>query len=393
MLLDVPTLFVVVTVVALLMAFWVGVMAWGQPAGGALWAWALALLTFGLGNVVYGVREHLPPGLRILLGNGCNMAALALMLLSLRRFQGVVLNRWIAWGPVLVVPPLLVLLMEVHSVRTVLAASVTLAQMGLILHALFDRAHPMPGRGRYMMLAAFGGLGLVLLARAIGIALGWVDLRSAVDRELWQGLIFVTAICALISVALGFVYMTMERAERLNFELAMKDTLTGLSNRRAINDELQRAVAQAQRQGQLLGVLMLDIDHFKRVNDSYGHQAGDVVLRSVAQLLRGRLRAQDQIGRFGGEEFLVLLPDTGLEGALTLAEALRAAVEASPTQWGAHRFSSTISIGVRAGRVGGGDTADGIVAAADAALYRAKQGGRNRVEQAESSADSRLAEL
>jgi len=377
--LDVPTLFVVVTAVALLMAFWVCVMAWGQPAGDALWAWAFALGAYAASNVIYGMRGHLPATLLVLFGNITNMAALALMLLAVRRFQGVRLSLWQSLAPVLLVPPLLTLLPP-SLLRSVISTGAYLLQMALVLRALFDSQHPLQGRGRYMLFSAFAGMSLILLLRTGGAALGLIDLSQPDDRMTWQGIILLGAICAVLSIALGFVCMTMERAEQRNYELAMKDVLTGLSNRRAISDVLQVAVARAQRHGQLLSVLMLDIDHFKRINDSYGHQAGDVVLRSVAQTLSSRLRAQDEIGRFGGEEFLVVLPDTGLDGALILAEALRAAIEATPTQWGAHRIAATISIGLRGGMVAGGDTADSVVAAADAALYRAKQGGRNRVD-------------
>lgn len=380
MTLDVPTLFIVVTVIALLMAFWVSVMAWGQPASGALWAWASAFAVYAGSNVLYGFRAQLPHALLVFGGTAANVAALSLMLLAVRRFQGVRLSPWLGLAPVLVSPLLLTLAMEYHPLRSVAAAVVNLLQIALVLHALFDRRHPMPGRGRYMILAAIAGMGLVLLLRATGIGLGWVNLGDADQRNFWQGLLFIVALCMEISVALGFVYMTMERAERRSFEMAMKDMLTGLSNRRAISDELQAAVARAQRSGQLLSVLLLDIDHFKRINDNYGHQAGDVVLHDVAQMLQSRLRAQDRIGRFGGEEFLVVLPDTGLDGALILAEALREAVEERPTQWGAHPIAATISVGVRGGLISGADTADSLVAAADAAMYRAKQSGRNRVE-------------
>ena len=159
----------------------------------------------------------------------------------------------------------------------------------------------------------------------------------------------------------------------------MSDVLTCLPNRRAITEELERAVSRARRDGEMVGVLLLDIDHFKRVNDSFGHQAGDVVLTSVARAVRSRLRGHDDVGRFGGEEFLVVLPGADLEGALKAAESLRETVESTPVQWGAQRIAVTISVGVRGGIVTGSETADTLVGVADAAMYRAKQGGRNRV--------------
>jgi diguanylate cyclase (GGDEF)-like protein len=379
--LDVPTLFIVVTVVALLMAVLVCVMAWGQPADSALWPWALALVAYAFSNVLFGLREQLPRGLSILGANSSYTVALALMLTAVRRFQGAEQSRWQRFVPVLLAPLLFGPLVQSSLVRVIFAALLFSTQIGFILVALVDRRHPLQGRGRVILFVAFATLALTLLTRALAIAMGWLPVASPVDNHRGQALLFVAAMCSVLSLALGFVYMTMERAERRSFELAMKDMLTGLSNRRAISDELHAAVAGARRQGQLLSVLLLDIDHFKKINDGYGHQAGDAVLRNVAKTLQSRLRAQDQIGRFGGEEFLVVLPDTGVQGALILAEALRAAAEATPTPWGGQPIPATVSIGARGGLITPNDTPDSLVAEADAAMYRAKQGGRNRVER------------
>ncbi|MBB4844688.1 diguanylate cyclase (GGDEF)-like protein [Paucibacter oligotrophus] len=379
--LDVPTLFVAVTLLSLLTAVWVCVMAWGQPSREALWAWGAALLSFFAGNLLFALQGHAPDPLPLISGNLACAASLALMQLALWRFQlrkGLGLRGLL---PLALVPLFGLLFANQQRVLLGLFTLLFVVQIGLILGALLDPAQKQHGRGRYILLITFGAVELMLLARLLAVVLGWERVGSGVELDQWQAMVFIATLAAVISVTLGFVYMIMERAELRNFELAMKDMLTGLSNRRAISDQLHAAVARAQRQGQLLSVLMMDIDHFKRINDSYGHQAGDRVLHGIAQTLSSRLRAQDQIGRFGGEEFLVVLPDTGLDGALILAEALRAAVEATPTQWGVHSIAATISIGVRGGVVTGADTADGLVGAADAAMYQAKAAGRNRVEQ------------
>jgi len=353
-----------------------------------LWAWALALGAYALSHIIFGLGQILPAGPSIIGGNTAYALSLSLMLVALRRFQGVSLGSpsmlvAVLLLPVVIVPLLYALLLNEYRPRVVAGSLVFSLQIGFILHALLDSRQPREGRGRYILLVAFGASLASLLLRALAAGLGWLDGTDPLVTNRWLAMVFMVAMCSVISITVGFVYMTMERAERRNYELAMKDMLTGLANRRAISDQLHIAVARAQRQGQFLSVLMLDIDHFKRVNDGYGHQAGDMVLRGVAQTLQSRLRGQDQIGRFGGEEFLIMLPDTSREGALTLAEALRAAVEAAPTQWGAHSIAVTISIGVAGGLITGAETSDSLVGAADVAMYQAKQAGRNRVMAAE----------
>jgi len=389
MLLDVRTLFAVVTLVALLMAGWICFMAWGKPARDALWAWGVALVAYAASHVLFAMLGAGPSTGLVVAGNVAYSMALALMLLALRRFDGLdtqsrppVVVQLQLLLPALLIGLLYPALMERYAARVVTGSLIFSLQIGFILRSLLDPSLPRHGRGRYILLTAFFALLASLLLRALAAAMGWVSSNDDEAGRQWLIMVFLVALGAVISISLGFVYMTMERAEQRNFELAMKDMLTGLSNRRAISDQLHMAVSRAQRQGQYLSVLMLDIDHFKRVNDGFGHLVGDAVLRGVAQTLQSRLRAQDQIGRFGGEEFLIMLPDTSLDGAVTLAEALRQAVEATPTQWGAHRISVTISIGVAGGAITGAATVDGLVAAADSAMYRAKQGGRNRCEVA-----------
>lgn len=161
---------------------------------------------------------------------------------------------------------------------------------------------------------------------------------------------------------------------------ALLDPLTGLPNRAAWSERVEQEVKKWQAQGGNLLMAILDLDHFKRINDSYGHLAGDKVLKIVASQLRKRLRGQDFIARFGGEEFVLLLPQTAPEVGAKLAEVLRATVEACPFHFKGERVVITTSIGFSAFRVG--ERADQVLKRADTALYRAKDHGRNRVEQA-----------
>jgi diguanylate cyclase (GGDEF)-like protein len=160
-------------------------------------------------------------------------------------------------------------------------------------------------------------------------------------------------------------------------QAALTDPLTGFPNRRYVVDRLEQEWASAKRTARPFACLLVDIDHFKRVNDTHGHDVGDVVLKHTAQVLRDTARVHDVISRLGGEEFLVLCPDTGAKGAQACAERLRAAVEAASISVGSISCSVTISIGVA---VWNKETAssEALVKAADVAVYAAKEGGRNQ---------------
>ncbi len=166
----------------------------------------------------------------------------------------------------------------------------------------------------------------------------------------------------------------MEETARTMRHLANTDALTGLANRRQAEEHLARELRRAERYGRVFSLVMVDIDHFKELNDRFGHQAGDAVLVELAQRLSGLVRASDTIARWGGEEFLLLAPETRLEDARRLAENVRGHVG---DQVLAERFEVTVSLGVASYRPG--DTVASLVARADAALYLAKRGGRNQV--------------
>ncbi|SDY54371.1 GGDEF domain-containing protein [Pseudomonas sp. NFIX28] len=159
---------------------------------------------------------------------------------------------------------------------------------------------------------------------------------------------------------------------------ALIDPLTGLPNRAAWSERLEHEVAQWQQHGNTLLLAMLDLDHFKRINDNYGHLAGDKVLKIIAGVLRKRLRGSDFIARFGGEEFVLLIPNTSLPVGMRLVETLRAAIEACPFHFKGERVTITMSIGMSAFK--SGERSELVLKRADQALYRAKEAGRNRVE-------------
>jgi diguanylate cyclase (GGDEF)-like protein len=166
-------------------------------------------------------------------------------------------------------------------------------------------------------------------------------------------------------------------------EQAVTDELTGLSNARFFRELISKESARAERFGHDLSLIMIDIDNFKEINDTYGHLQGDKVLRMVGRVLQFESRGVDEPARYGGEEFAVALPETGLEGALDLAERVRARIDSEqvPRVGGGGTVSITASIGV-ASMPGSDDRGEKLIAAADAALYEAKRAGKNRVETA-----------
>lgn len=162
-------------------------------------------------------------------------------------------------------------------------------------------------------------------------------------------------------------------------KLAATDALTGLMTRRSFREESHRLISQALRHHHEVSCIMLDVDHFKSINDRFGHQTGDEVLKAVASTCKMQLRAGDLFGRLGGEEFAIILPHVGREGALTTAEKLRQAVAAASIDGPAGPLSVTASLGVTATSIIAKDV-DTLLSQADAAMYRAKETGRNRCE-------------
>ena len=163
-------------------------------------------------------------------------------------------------------------------------------------------------------------------------------------------------------------------------EKALHDPLTGLWNRAAIMDILRNELDRAAREGSPISVSMADIDHFKRINDTYGHMAGDVVLCEVARRIVASVRSYDSVARYGGEEFLFIMPGSDSKAGRSIAERIRENIARDPVDAPEGLIPVTISVGVATARADYRTTPEEIIKAADAALYRAKNGGRNRTE-------------
>jgi diguanylate cyclase (GGDEF)-like protein len=160
-----------------------------------------------------------------------------------------------------------------------------------------------------------------------------------------------------------------------------QDTVTGLPNRRAFEDRFRSECARAVRYQRPLALLILDIDHFKAINDTYGHEAGDAVLEATGELIAASVRDADVPARYGGEEFVVLMPETGLAEAVEAAERLRRSIAARNVQWRTDAVAVRASVGISAFPACVGEP-EALIGSADRALYTAKASGRNRVATA-----------
>jgi diguanylate cyclase (GGDEF)-like protein len=195
-------------------------------------------------------------------------------------------------------------------------------------------------------------------------------------------LIVVVTVILVLGVFLFVLGRLRDREKHLEM-LSKTDPLTGITNRREFFEALEREIARADRRRAPLAVAILDLDHFKAINDRHGHLAGDAILVAAAGMLAGELRRQDVLARWGGEEFVLLLPDTDADGARIVAERCRARLQAAPVDFEGTAVEVTASFGVAARPTGpAAASGEALVRAADEALYRAKREGRNRVEVA-----------
>jgi diguanylate cyclase (GGDEF)-like protein len=233
------------------------------------------------------------------------------------------------------------------------------------------REPPHDARRARRLLALCYALATVALVvkAALAAEVGWVNIDN--------GPFYFGPYALIIAGSFAFLLMHKERADEESSRLATTDPLTGVFNRRTFIELADQELARAHRAGTPLTIMMLDLDHFKQVNDTCGHLVGDEVLVSFTRLIRDCIRRGDLVVRYGGEEFCVLLPSTTLAAATALAERIRTTCAAEPLTERA--FKVTVSIGLTARPSTGVTRLNDLLARADEALYRAKDGGRNQV--------------
>ncbi|MGA7595844.1 MAG: GGDEF domain-containing protein [Gallionella sp.] len=349
-----------------------------KPDGMGKWAVAMFVETLTWGLIA--ARGGIPDFFSIVVANGLLATAFSLMLAAIYEYQQRRLPRWKSLLPVaLTVLAAAVLENDIHG-RFIWGGLIYGMQMAMIGHALISDRDTRAGQAWRLLFGGIVMLVLLLLLRA-GFALTGHSEIAQPQNTLALQPIQLVAFIATMSTALlgsiGFVLLVKERTDREIMHLAMTDSLTQIPNRRALTDYAEHALAR--RTGLPMALLMIDADHFKLINDNHGHQTGDNVLCMLVSLLSARLRGHDLLGRYGGEEFLVIAPDTGTESALALAESLRKIIASTPFSTADGEISLSVSIGISICPAVAKRALGDMLAEADAALYEAKLTGRNKV--------------
>ena len=374
--LDARTLVVVAFTSSVLMAavlwfvfagrFRDGLARWTQ----SLWVQALAWLLIAL-------RGTIPDQVSVAAADGLLALSWSLQLAAVLEFQRRQVPSALIWAPAAIIFVLFFLLIDDARLRLIVSGPLYGAFCIVIAGAAFTHRPTYGFRAYGLFAGSYVVAAAVLFVRSLG---AWVKPQvdaAALAPDSHQGLLYFVACTLVVSSSLAYLLMHRERADEETRRLASTDPLTGVFNRRTFIELAERELARSRRDSTSLSLMILDLDHFKQVNDTYGHLVGDEVLVAFTGLIKERARRADLVVRYGGEEFCVLLPATSLPAAVALAERIRAATVA--TALARHPMKITVSVGVTAYSGGPRVALETLLARADEALYRAKHEGRNRV--------------
>lgn len=342
--------------------------------------WAHGLLVLVVAAVLFMLRGALPPGLMLMAAILLLFWGIGLTLIGTQEFFGqppswrtfhaiwIIGIAAMAWW-VLVVP---------HFPARVAVFSILVAYF-YAAQAVLAWRHGTRHFSTYLFGVLMTIQALVVLGRGVAVLLSGARTMNLMRDSAQANLYLAVANFMALMLTVAFMTMATRRLQTILERRATHDPLTGVLNRRGFATIYERVRAQLRRSGHPLTLLSIDLDFFKTVNDRHGHIVGDRVLVHVARVISQSLRESDDVARFGGEEFVVLLPEAELPAAMQVAERIRAALRTCPDP---ALPMCTASIGIGTQR-SAGETLDSLLARTDAALYRAKEGGRDRVEVAE----------
>jgi diguanylate cyclase (GGDEF)-like protein len=373
--LDLTTLFVIATCVTALLGLFL-LSAWAQERIRALAWWGTAYLIGGFSVAVWSIEGLISPPLPAGAANALLFVACGMIWSAARLFHG----RPVLWGAmfagavVWLFACLFSQFLESATARVVLSSLIVASYTFLTAAELWrERRKTLLRRWPAIFVPILHGtvfLFPIPLASMLPSDGGIVSLASG-----WLAVFALETMLYVVGTAFIVLVLAKERSVRVLRDAASVDELTGLLNRRGFFAGAHQLVQRQAKKGEPVSVLMFDLDHFKSINDRFGHPVGDDTLRVFASVVGSNMRANDVVARFGGEEFIAMLPGN-LADATVAAERVRKAFEAAAGKIAGCELNATVSVGAACGGI---DVAS-LIATADAALYRAKSNGRNRVE-------------
>ena len=340
------------------------------------WTGAMLLqaIVFGL----YAAWGIWPDFASIIFPNTLFIICMTLQAAAIHEFHGKRLNRWWHVFPALLVAALFALFIDKFPIHVM--ADIIFGAGMLALAVLVQRQnHGDRGSARRLLLTGYLIGAATMFARAVvGIAEPGAIPGLMISSPL-QGITYVFWFAVILVTSVGFLLLHKERSEEDAQRLAFTDPLTGAFNRRTFLELAEKEIARTRRAIGSLSLMMLDVDHFKQINDRNGHLAGDEVLKRVVSVVMMALRKEDMLVRYGGEEFCILLPNTAIDRAMIMAERTRDAIEQAHFMFNELTLRVTVSVGVATLSSEGSEGVETLVSRADEALYSAKRAGRNRV--------------
>lgn len=344
--------------------------------------WGIASVIMSAGLALVAVRNDTDEIIGVLLANVLLVAGMVLTYRSFLVYREESTRDVPGWSLV-GVTIIAVVLWWTGLISLGTRTAVVTGSVGLIMWRctwlMSIKALPLARRSQHFTATIYALYALLNTARTIAAVLGDDDV---LDSSLLDNLYMPSITVLWVLVTLCVIWMVVERQQEQLLRLAMSDPLTGALNRNAMLAAFESERSRCGRTQGNFAVAMFDIDHFKRFNDTYGHLTGDAVLQSLVVTLRDVMRKHDSVGRYGGEEFMIIMPDIGGELAIQVSERARQAIQERGFAANGQRVELTVSAGVAVFPVNG-QSWDELVSAADAGLYQAKSAGRNRVVLAE----------
>lgn len=381
-LLDIRTLIFVITIFYIVNIF-------GSLASTSVYRWSPVRVRLSISGsvvaagstVLLGLRGVISPFLSIVVANTLSAFAFVLFYQALR----VLCDQRIAWRvPLLAVGGVFCsflyfgVIAPDERLRIIIASVGAAAVLFLSGRVLIDYKRTSSARIAGYMASGYILCGAIQLLRALDAAGGTAASPHLLEQSLVQMAAFLGLLLMALMATLGFTLLTSEQISAELERLAALDPLTEVYNRRTLDHIIPQAIAQARRFEEPLAVALLDVDRFKLINDTYGHLVGDQVLQGIVATLQQTVRTEDTIGRFGGEEFIIVLPRADVHAAQEVAERVCHTIAQTPIVVDGHTLTVTISIGVAVLSAVEDDAAS-LIQRADQALYAAKAAGRDRV--------------